>query len=182
MRYREAGDLSKQKEIREKLKCKSFDWFMKEVAYDVIPQFPLQPANVAWGEMKSLANQPNQECLDTMGQPIPGTIGVSGCHHSGGNQVIFVACLHFFCKVSAALWVLARQKVRVGKECICFSPQVCSLHFLKLTFYFSFSAWTWMGSLPLVNGVLSQLVSEYRRIVVKKGMWMVPGNTEMYAY
>jgi len=29
------GDLTAQRAIREKLHCRSFDWFMKEIAYDI---------------------------------------------------------------------------------------------------------------------------------------------------
>lgn len=35
-----SGDLTKQKAVREKLKCKSFDWFMKEIAFDQDKYYP----------------------------------------------------------------------------------------------------------------------------------------------
>uniref|UniRef100_A0A915K183 Polypeptide N-acetylgalactosaminyltransferase n=1 Tax=Romanomermis culicivorax TaxID=13658 RepID=A0A915K183_ROMCU len=83
MRYRNAGDLSKQKLIRQKNNCKNFSWYMNNIAYDMPRLYPAQPPNVAWGE---LINVPTKLCVDTMGQPIPGTLGVSGCHGYGGNQ------------------------------------------------------------------------------------------------
>ena len=49
------GDLTAQKAIREKLQCKSFDWFMKEIAYDLPKFFPLiEPTNGAKGSLNFL--------------------------------------------------------------------------------------------------------------------------------
>lgn len=36
----DAGDLTKQKEIREKLQCKPFKWFMTEIAFDLPKKYP----------------------------------------------------------------------------------------------------------------------------------------------
>ena len=35
------GDLTEVRAIREKLKCKPFEWFMEEIAYDVTKYYPL---------------------------------------------------------------------------------------------------------------------------------------------
>uniref|UniRef100_A0A1I7Y004 Polypeptide N-acetylgalactosaminyltransferase n=1 Tax=Steinernema glaseri TaxID=37863 RepID=A0A1I7Y004_9BILA len=83
--HRQPGDISKQVALREKLQCKSFDWFMKNVAYDVVLSYPLLPENDVWGEAKNLHTS---KCLDTMGQPIPGTVGATPCHGYGGNQLM----------------------------------------------------------------------------------------------
>lgn len=48
----DAGDLTAQKEIREKLKCKSFKWFMTEVAFDLVKFYPpVEPPPLAEGEV-----------------------------------------------------------------------------------------------------------------------------------
>ena len=48
----DAGDLSAQIAIRTKLKCKSFKWFMTEVAFDLIKHYPpVEPPNMAEGEV-----------------------------------------------------------------------------------------------------------------------------------
>ena len=36
----ETGDISQQLAVREKLQCKSFDWFMKEIAFDLVEKYP----------------------------------------------------------------------------------------------------------------------------------------------
>jgi polypeptide N-acetylgalactosaminyltransferase len=57
------GDLSKQREVRERLKCKSFDWFMKEIAFDQDHYYPaIEPPDGANGELRSVAAN---KCVDT---------------------------------------------------------------------------------------------------------------------
>ncbi|KAJ7409070.1 Polypeptide N-acetylgalactosaminyltransferase 10 [Pitangus sulphuratus] len=50
-RHLSAGDVAAQKELRNNLNCKSFKWFMSEVAWD-LPKFypPVEPPAAAWGE------------------------------------------------------------------------------------------------------------------------------------
>uniref|UniRef100_A0A0N5C4C4 Polypeptide N-acetylgalactosaminyltransferase n=1 Tax=Strongyloides papillosus TaxID=174720 RepID=A0A0N5C4C4_STREA len=56
------GDLTKQKEIRTRHKCKSFDWFMKNVAYDQDKYYPaVEPEDTANGTIKNLGLQ---LCMD----------------------------------------------------------------------------------------------------------------------
>lgn len=62
-----AGDLSAQLAIRERLKCKSFKWFMTEVAFDLEKHYPsVEPPNSADGEIRSsITNADGQAlCLD----------------------------------------------------------------------------------------------------------------------
>lgn len=62
------GDITEQLAIKERLNCKSFDWFMHEVAYDVFDKYPPLPPNKFWGELRNLANN---FCLDTGGRHPP---------------------------------------------------------------------------------------------------------------
>ncbi|XP_076464804.1 N-acetylgalactosaminyltransferase 7-like [Babylonia areolata] len=78
------GDVSKQRQFKEEHNCKSFKWFMDNVAYEVYDLYPLPPANKAWGEFKE---RRGDRCWDTMGEGMGGgAIGVFYCHHGGNNQ------------------------------------------------------------------------------------------------
>merc|ERR1719341_3058215 len=83
-RYVDMGDISAQLKMKKDLKCKSFDWFMKEVAYDVLEKYPRLPPNKHWGELK---NEATERCLDTFGRHPPEESGASSCHGFGGNQL-----------------------------------------------------------------------------------------------
>lgn len=84
------GDLSKQKLLRERLKCKSFRWFLTEVAPDMIKMYaPLaDPPKFASGAIQSLANP--HLCLDNLGQLFDGILGLAECNSNlmepGENQ------------------------------------------------------------------------------------------------
>ncbi len=47
------GDMKEQFAIREKLKCKSFKWFMENVAFDLVKKYPpVEPPNFGEGEVR----------------------------------------------------------------------------------------------------------------------------------
>ena len=53
-RHLSAGDMTAQKELRSRLNCKSFKWFMSEVAWDLPKHYPpVEPPAAAWGEVRT---------------------------------------------------------------------------------------------------------------------------------
>ena len=42
-RYADMGNITEQLELRQRLQCKSFDWFMHNVAPDMLQKFPKLP-------------------------------------------------------------------------------------------------------------------------------------------
>ncbi|MEQ2214432.1 Polypeptide N-acetylgalactosaminyltransferase 10, partial [Xenoophorus captivus] len=56
-RHLSAGDVTTQKELRNKLNCKNFKWFMNEVAWDLPKHYPpVEPPAAAWGEVRNMAS------------------------------------------------------------------------------------------------------------------------------
>ncbi|CAG0884402.1 unnamed protein product [Cyprideis torosa] len=84
-RYLDVGDLSEQRALKERLGCKNFQWFMDNVAYDVIAKYPELPPNVHWGELRNIAVG---ACMDTMGRGPPAAMGVGVCHGQGNSQLM----------------------------------------------------------------------------------------------
>lgn len=74
----DAGDLTKQKAIREKLQCKPFKWFMEEVAFDLPKKYPpIEPPDYAWGTIQS-SSHPSL-CADTLGRGNNKPVGLYSC-------------------------------------------------------------------------------------------------------
>ncbi|KAF7637792.1 Nup54 domain-containing protein [Meloidogyne graminicola] len=78
-RHVEVGDITDRLKLRERLKCKSFKWYLETI----YPESPLPANYLSIGEIKN----PNTKfCIDTMGKTNGQPPGVNGCHGQGGNQ------------------------------------------------------------------------------------------------
>ena len=51
-RYLDMGDISQQLELKNRLQCKSFQWFVDNVAFDLLRKYPELPPNTHWGEVR----------------------------------------------------------------------------------------------------------------------------------
>ncbi|XP_035282568.1 N-acetylgalactosaminyltransferase 7-like isoform X2 [Anguilla anguilla] len=78
------GDISELKKFREEHQCKSFKWFMEEIAYDIPVHYPLPPKIVEWGEIRGYETS---YCIDSMGHTDGGSLEIGPCHRMGGNQL-----------------------------------------------------------------------------------------------
>ncbi|XP_061844336.1 N-acetylgalactosaminyltransferase 7 isoform X1 [Nerophis lumbriciformis] len=78
------GDISQLKRFREEHRCKSFKWFMEEIAYDIPQHYPMPPKNVEWGEIRGFESS---YCIDSMGRTNGGNVETGPCHRMGGNQL-----------------------------------------------------------------------------------------------
>lgn len=72
----DAGDLSKQKALRKRLRCNSFKWFMENVAFDLVKKYPLEEPSFAYGGIKHLGTN---LCADTMSKDGITPVGVYTC-------------------------------------------------------------------------------------------------------
>ncbi|XP_035703837.1 N-acetylgalactosaminyltransferase 7 isoform X3 [Folsomia candida] len=106
-RFLDSGDISEQLAIKEKFKCKSFQWFMDNVAPDMLHKYPELPPNLYWGEFR---NKGTNTCMDTMGRPAPTKMGVSGCHGLGSNQVRY--------RKSQLVRLNEKGQIGIGERCV----------------------------------------------------------------
>ncbi|XP_046387498.1 polypeptide N-acetylgalactosaminyltransferase 2 [Ischnura elegans] len=72
------GNIQSRLELKERLKCKPFKWYLD----NVYPELKVPDSmDVAFGSI-----QQGLMCMDTMGHIVDGTLGLYTCHNSGGNQ------------------------------------------------------------------------------------------------
>ncbi|XP_075977481.1 polypeptide N-acetylgalactosaminyltransferase 9 isoform X1 [Anticarsia gemmatalis] len=76
------GDISGRRNLREKLGCKSFEWYLK----NIYPELFIPGESVAHGEIRNVAFQ--KICLDspTRKSDHHKPVGLYPCHRQGGNQ------------------------------------------------------------------------------------------------
>lgn len=85
----DAGDLTAQRAVRERLNCKPFKWFIEEVAPDLLEKYPpVEPPAYASGVVQSGAYP--HFCLDTMSRANEEPVGLYYCAdnktHPHSNQ------------------------------------------------------------------------------------------------
>lgn len=74
----DAGDLTKQIALRNKLQCKPFKWYLEVIAPDILKTFPpILPPDFASGVIQSVAFP--QYCIDSMGGGSNAAIGLYQC-------------------------------------------------------------------------------------------------------
>ncbi|XP_072380186.1 N-acetylgalactosaminyltransferase 7 isoform X1 [Diabrotica undecimpunctata] len=84
-KYLDMGNIDDQLALKNRLGCHSFQWYMENVAYDVLDKYPVPPPNIHFGELRSVAAS---KCLDTLGKAPPSLMAVQHCHGYGNNQLI----------------------------------------------------------------------------------------------
>ncbi|PAV79430.1 hypothetical protein WR25_10624 [Diploscapter pachys] len=92
----DTGDLTRQREVRDRLKCKSFDWFMKEIAFDQDKYYPaVEPKPAAMGEIRNVGTN---KCVDTMYKQSNQRFGLEKCKSDdpsvGGEQKLRLTRWH----------------------------------------------------------------------------------------
>lgn len=72
----DVGDISAQKALRQRLQCKSFKWYMENVAFDIIPNYPLEEPSFAFGAIRNVGMN---LCVDTMSKSGEAPLGMFTC-------------------------------------------------------------------------------------------------------
>ncbi|KAH9508567.1 Polypeptide N-acetylgalactosaminyltransferase 13 [Bulinus truncatus] len=80
VRATEYGDVTNRKELREKLNCKSFRWYLENI-------YPESQLPIDYHSLGEIKHKSTSLCLDTMGRKSGEKVGLERCHGQGGNQV-----------------------------------------------------------------------------------------------
>ncbi|XP_017782077.1 PREDICTED: polypeptide N-acetylgalactosaminyltransferase 5 isoform X2 [Nicrophorus vespilloides] len=74
------GDVTARKNLRDKLQCKTFRWYLEHV-------YPESQMPLDYYYLGDIRNEETTTCLDTMGRKAGENLGMTYCHNLGGNQV-----------------------------------------------------------------------------------------------
>ncbi|OAF69381.1 Protein-UDP acetylgalactosaminyltransferase 7 [Intoshia linei] len=80
--YMDSSETSKIRDRGNLKNCKTFHWFINNVAHDMLPKYPFPVRNVVWGEISN-----NKKCWDVGDYNKGSKINIYGCHHFGNNQL-----------------------------------------------------------------------------------------------
>lgn len=95
------GDISERKQLRKKLQCKSFKWYLESV----YPELFIPGEAVASGEVRNMGGEGRSMCLDSPARRdnLHKPVGLYPCHGQGGNQ----------------FWMLSRDgEIRRDEACL----------------------------------------------------------------
>ncbi|CAG0920509.1 unnamed protein product [Notodromas monacha] len=99
------GDISSRKKLRERLKCKSFKWYLN----NIYPELFIPGEAIASGEVRNLGAG-GGTCLDSPGgrKHLHKPVGTYPCHRQGGNQ----------------FWMLSKEgEIRRDEACLDYAGQ-----------------------------------------------------------
>ncbi|KAL3985955.1 Glycosyl transferase 2 family protein [Acanthocheilonema viteae] len=78
-RYVDFGDITARLDLKERLQCKDFDWYLKEIYPELT--IPLKEQG------RYLTFRQGKVCIDSLGKQIAlSSVGIYRCHGTGGNQ------------------------------------------------------------------------------------------------
>ncbi|KJH48499.1 ricin-type beta-trefoil lectin domain protein [Dictyocaulus viviparus] len=167
----DAGDISKQKAIRARLKCKSFDWFMKEVAFDQDLYYPaVEPKPSARGELR---NKGTRKCVDTQYKEENQRFGLSKCISDDpkgtGEQNLRLTRWHDIRPEGRSVCFDAsssEDKAPVSNQCLTAEPDGSGFLYMRRCDSESlYQKWIWQAShLNIIEMVLDKdLLNERQR-------------------
>ncbi|XP_013140709.1 PREDICTED: N-acetylgalactosaminyltransferase 6-like [Papilio polytes] len=89
----DTGDISHQKKLREKLQCKSFRWFMTQIAFDLTAKYPpVEPEPFAEGRIRAGAD--GQLCCDLRRGEQGAALALAVCERSAAAEQHFLLSWH----------------------------------------------------------------------------------------
>ncbi|CAH0669308.1 unnamed protein product [Spodoptera exigua] len=94
------GDISEQKALRQRLQCKSFRWFMTQIAFDLTVKYPtIEPKPFAKGRVRPVSN-PNV-CIDARDGEKHDRLRITDCADVVDPEQNFIFSWHKDIKVSS---------------------------------------------------------------------------------
>lgn len=87
------GDISEQKALRAKLKCKPFRWFITQIAFDLTAKYPpVEPSPYAEGKIQPEHN--NNLCVDAARGKQMDEVRLTKCKSDAGSEQSFIFSWH----------------------------------------------------------------------------------------